>query len=125
MQILSWSLAVLLASSVFDLQQKPARFVAECEPVGIRVSTYMAMVLCWKTVDYLHLRSDFLSQANEYLGFLFMSDGKVEHEINRRFGLARVVLQALHQTVVLERKLRWKAKLSILPVHLHFIPHLW
>lgn len=117
----------MLASSVFDLQQKPARFVAECEPVGIRVSTHMAMVLCWKTVDCLQLRSDLLSQAKEfmYLGFLFMSDGKVEHEMNRRFVVARVVLQALHQTIMLERKLRWKAKLSILPVHLHFIPHLW
>ena len=92
MQILSWSLVVLLASSVFDLKQELVRFAAECEPAGMRVSTSMAIVLYRKTVDCLQLKSELLPQAKEfkYQGLLITSDGKVERELDRKFGVAWV-----------------------------------
>ncbi len=44
---------VLLASLVRDLQQALGQFAAECEAVGMRVSTFKseAMVLCQKMMD--------------------------------------------------------------------------
>ena len=59
----------------------------------MRVSTSKseAMVLCWKKVDCpLVLGGGVLPQAEEfkYLGILFTSEGKMEHEIDRWMGAA-------------------------------------
>ncbi|KAI3352670.1 hypothetical protein L3Q82_020124 [Scortum barcoo] len=78
---------VLLASSDCDLLHVLGRFAAECEAVGMRVSTSKpeAMVLSQKRVDYsLWVGSEILPQVKElkYLEVLFKSEGKMEHEID-------------------------------------------
>ncbi|KAK0137162.1 Complement C3 [Merluccius polli] len=95
-----------------NLQHALGRFAAECQAVGMRVSTSKseAMVLCRKMVG-----SELLPQVKEfkYLGTLFPSEGKMEREMDRRIGAASAVMRALYQTVVVKRKLSRKAKLSI------------
>ena len=109
---------VLLATSDRDLQHALGRFAAECEAVGMRVSTSKseAMVLCRKTVECsLRVGSELLPQAKEfkYLGVLFTSEGKMEREMDRRIGAASAVMRALYQSVVVKQELSRKAKLSI------------
>ncbi len=60
---------VLLASSHCDLQHSLGRFAAECEVVGMKVSTskFEAMVLCWKKLDCsLWVGGELLPQAEEF-----------------------------------------------------------
>ncbi|KAK0140998.1 Receptor expression-enhancing protein 6 [Merluccius polli] len=107
-----------LLASDRDLQHVLGRFAAESEAVGMRVSTFKseAMVLCRKTLDCsLRVGSVLLPQVKEfkYFGILFMSEGKMEREMNRRIGAASAVMRALYQTVVVKRELSRKAKLSI------------
>ncbi|KAK0140999.1 hypothetical protein N1851_021987 [Merluccius polli] len=109
---------VLLASSDHDLQHALGRFAAECEAVGMRFSTFKseAMVLCRKTLDCsLRVGSVLLPQVKEfkYLGMLFMSEWKMEREMDRWIGAASAVMRALYRTVVVKRELSRKAKLSI------------
>jgi len=66
-----------------DLQHAPGRFAAECESVGMIVSTFKseATVLCWKTVECsLRVASELLPHVKDfkYLGVLFTSKGKME-----------------------------------------------
>lgn len=49
----------------------------------------------------------------KYLGVLFTTDGKLEHEMDRGIGAASAVMQALCRTIVVEGELSRKAKLSI------------
>ncbi len=73
-----------------------------------------AMVLCQKKVDCsLWVGSELLPQTKEYLGVLFMSESKIECEIDRRVGAVSAVMWALCWTVMVKRKLSQKAKLSI------------
>ena len=109
---------VLLATSDRDLQHALGRFAAECEAVGMRISTSKseAMVLCRKTVECsLRVGSELLPQAKEfkYLGVLFTSEGKMEREMDRRIGAASAVMRALYRSVVVKKELSRKAKLSI------------
>ena len=109
---------VLLATSDRDLLHALGRFAAECEAFGMRVSTSKseAMVLCRKTVECsLRVRSELLPQAKEfkYLGVLFMSEGKMEWEMDRRIGAASAVMRALYRSIVVKKELSRKAKLSI------------
>ncbi len=65
-----------------------------------------AMVLCRKTVNRsLWAGRELLPQAKEfkYLGILFTSEGKMEHEVDRRIGAAAAVMQALYWTVAVKR----------------------
>ncbi|KAK0144408.1 Ankyrin repeat and sterile alpha motif domain-containing protein 1B [Merluccius polli] len=74
------------------------------------------MVLCRKMVDCsLRVGSELLPQVKEfkYLQILFMSEGKMECEMDRRIGAASAVMRALYRTVVVKRELSQKAKLSI------------
>ena len=101
-----------------DLQHALGRFAAECEVVGMRVSTSKseAMVLCRKTVECsLRVTSELLPQAKEfkYLGVLVTSEGKIEREMDRRIGAASAVMRALYRSVVVKKELSRKAKLSI------------
>ncbi|KAI3363843.1 hypothetical protein L3Q82_001452 [Scortum barcoo] len=50
----------------------------------------------------------------EYLGALFMSEGKMEREIDMRIGAASAVMRSVYRrTVVVKKELSRKAKLSI------------
>ena len=109
---------VLFASSSIDLQLSLGRFAAECEAVGMRISTSKseAMVLSRKRVDcILRVGEEVLPQVEEfkYLGILFTSEGRREREIDRRIGAASAVMRALNRSVVVKRELSRKAKLSI------------
>ena len=64
-------------------------FAAKCEAVGMRVSTSksVAMVLIRKRLDCpLWVGGDLLPQVEEfkYLGVLFMSERRMEQEIDTR-----------------------------------------
>ncbi|KAL3999283.1 hypothetical protein ACER0C_007054 [Sarotherodon galilaeus] len=91
---------VLLASSNDGLQLTLERFAAECEAVGMRISTSKseAMVLSRKRVECpFRVRDEFLHQVEEfkYLGVLFTSDGRREREIDRRIGAAATAMRTL------------------------------
>ena len=52
----------------------------------------------------------------KYLGYAFTSDRKQDEEWDVRLGRTSVVMQALHYSVVLKRKLLRKAKLIVFAV---------
>ncbi|KAK0154873.1 putative uncharacterized transposon-derived protein F52C9.6 [Merluccius polli] len=95
-----------------DLQLSLDGFAAECEAVGMRISTSKS-----ESMGGVHLRvgDEILPQVEEfkYLGVLFTSDGRMEREIDRRIGAASAVMRTLHGSVVVKRELSRKAKLSI------------
>ncbi|KAK0154053.1 Craniofacial development protein 2 [Merluccius polli] len=101
-----------------DLQLSLDRFAAECEAVGMRISTSKSksMVLNRKRVECtLRVGDEILPLVEEfkYLGVLFTSEGRMEREIDRRIGAASAVMRTLHGSVVVKRELSRKAKLSI------------
>uniref|UniRef100_A0A8C6Q2D3 Reverse transcriptase domain-containing protein n=1 Tax=Nothobranchius furzeri TaxID=105023 RepID=A0A8C6Q2D3_NOTFU len=109
---------VLLASSSSDLQLLLGRFAAECEAVGMRISTSKSetMVLDRKRVAcQLRVGGEFLPQVEEfkYLQVLFTSEGRRDREINRRIGSVSAVMRTLNRSVVVKRELSQKARLSI------------
>ncbi|KAK3509001.1 hypothetical protein QTP70_015948 [Hemibagrus guttatus] len=109
---------VLLASSSLDLQHALGRFAAECEAAGMMVSTSKseAMVLDWKkVVCTLQVGGEVLLQVEEfkYLGVLFMSEGRMDREIDRQIGAAAAVMRSMYRSVVVKKELSRKAKLSI------------
>ncbi|KAK7884420.1 hypothetical protein WMY93_027543 [Mugilogobius chulae] len=109
---------VLMAPSSQHLQHALGRFAAECEAAGMKISSSKskAMVLDRKKVPCpLQVGGESLPQVEEfkYLGVLFTSEGKMEHEIDRWIGAASAVMQSLYQTVVVKKELSQKAKLSI------------
>ncbi|KAK3506693.1 hypothetical protein QTP70_015431 [Hemibagrus guttatus] len=109
---------VLLASSGLDLQHALGHFSAECEAAGMRVSTSKseAMVLDRKKVARtLQVGGEVLPQVEEfkYLGVLFTSEGRMDHEIDRRIDAAAAVMQSMYRSVVVKKELSQKAKLSI------------
>ncbi|KAI3360610.1 hypothetical protein L3Q82_002476 [Scortum barcoo] len=60
------------------------------------------MVLDWKRVACpLRVGGEVLPQVDEfkYLGVLFMSEGKMEREIDRRIGAASAVMRSVYWTV--------------------------
>ncbi|KAK3535602.1 hypothetical protein QTP70_017140 [Hemibagrus guttatus] len=109
---------VLLAPSSLDLQHALGCFAAECEAAGMRVSTSKseAMVLDRKKVACtLQVGGEVLPQVEEfkYLGVLFTSEGRRDHEIDRRIGAAAAVMRSMYRSVVVKKELSRKAKLSI------------
>ncbi|TWW66924.1 hypothetical protein D4764_20G0009560 [Takifugu flavidus] len=81
----------------------------------ISTSKSKAMVLNRKKVEcLLQVKEEILPQVEEfkYLGVLFLSEGRMEQEIDRRIGAASAVMRTLHHIVV-KRELSQKAKLSI------------
>lgn len=99
---------LLPASSVHDLQRAAGRFAAEHEAVemGISAPKSEATALCWKTPDCsLCIGSELLPQAKEfkYLGVLFMSEGKMEHEMDRQIGAASAVMWPVYRTILMKR----------------------
>ncbi|KAI3360896.1 hypothetical protein L3Q82_013107 [Scortum barcoo] len=112
---------VLLASSSQDLQHVLERFAAECEATEMRISTSKseAMVLNRKRVACpIRVGGEVLPQVEEfkYLGVLFTSEGKMEHEID------------WYRTVLVKKELNRKAKLSRFdyrPIYLTYGHELW
>jgi len=62
-----------------------------------------------KVVCSLWVGDEYLPQAEEYIGVLFMNDSK----LNQQIGASSVVMRALHQFVVVKKELSQKVKLSI------------
>ncbi|KAK3542721.1 hypothetical protein QTP70_000102 [Hemibagrus guttatus] len=109
---------VLLAPSSLDLQHALGCFAAECEAAGMRVSASKseAMVLDRKKVACtLQVGGEVLPQVEEfkYLGVLFMSEGRMDREIDRWIGAAAAVMRSMYWSVVVKKELSRKAKLSI------------
>ncbi|KAK3562878.1 hypothetical protein QTP86_011111 [Hemibagrus guttatus] len=109
---------VLLAPSNLDLQHALGCFAAECEAAGMRVSASIseAMVLDRKKVACtLQVGGELLPQVEEfkYLRVLFMSEGRMDREIDRRIGAAAAVMRSMYRSVVVKKELSRKAKLSI------------
>ncbi|KAK3541007.1 hypothetical protein QTP86_010128 [Hemibagrus guttatus] len=109
---------VLLAPSSLDLQHALGHFAAECEAAGMRVSTSKseAMVLNRKKVACtLQVGGEVLPQVEEfkYLGVLFTSEVRMDHEIDRRISAAAAIMQSMYRSVVVKKELSRKAKLSI------------
>ncbi|KAK3546986.1 hypothetical protein QTP86_007434 [Hemibagrus guttatus] len=109
---------VLLAPSSLDLQHALGCFAAECEAAGMRVSTSKseAMVLNRKKVACtLQVGGEILPQVEKfkYLGVLVTSEGRMDREIDRRIDAVAAVMRSMYQSVVVKKKLSWKAKLLI------------
>ncbi|KAI3373259.1 hypothetical protein L3Q82_006385 [Scortum barcoo] len=84
----------------------------------MRISTSKseAMVLDRKRVACpLWVGGEVLPQVEEfkYLGVLFMSEGKMECEIDRQIGVVSAVMRSVYRTIVVKKELSRKAKLSI------------
>ncbi|KAI3351334.1 hypothetical protein L3Q82_005878 [Scortum barcoo] len=114
-----------------DLQHVLERFAAECEAAGMRISTSKseAMVLDRKRVACpLRVGGEVLPQVEEfkYLGVLFTSEGKMEHEIDRRIGAVSAVMQVgVPDRDRGEEGAESKGEALDLPVNLRSHPHLW
>ncbi|TWW73694.1 hypothetical protein D4764_15G0010900 [Takifugu flavidus] len=83
----------------------------------ISTSKSEAMVLNRKKVEcFLRVKEEILPQVEEfkYLRVLFMSQGRMEQEVDRRIGAASAVMRTLHRSVVVKRS-----------VDLRSYPHLW
>ncbi|KAK3518183.1 hypothetical protein QTP70_033879 [Hemibagrus guttatus] len=109
---------LVLAPSSLDLQHALGHFSAECEAAGLRVSTSKseAMVIDRKKVACtLQVGGEFLPQVKEfkYLRVLFMSDGRMDREIDRRIGAAAAVMQSMYRSVVVKKELSRKVKFSV------------
>jgi len=63
-------------------------------------------------------------RGSQFVGILF-SDGRLEIEIGRPVGVLSALMRALLWSVVVERKLSWKSKLSIYWSTFVPTPHLW
>ena len=49
----------------------------------------------------------------KYLGVLFMSEGRLEHKIDRQIGAAAAVMRSLYRSVIVKRELSRKAGQAI------------
>ena len=83
------------------------------------------MVLTWKRVECpLQVGSEVLPQVEEfvYLRVSFMSEGRMEQEIDRRLSSAPAVMGILYWSVVVKRELSQKVRLCV--HRLIFVPTL-
>ncbi|XP_077577607.1 uncharacterized protein LOC144199670 [Stigmatopora nigra] len=93
-------------------------FATECEPVGMRIRTFKSetMVYSRKKVAWLlRFRYVVLCQVEEfeYLGFLFMSEGRIAQEIGRRYGAASAVMRSLRCAIMVKKELSRETNLCI------------
>ncbi|KAL1252568.1 hypothetical protein QQF64_017261 [Cirrhinus molitorella] len=84
----------------------------------MRISTSKseAMVLDRKmVVCLLWIGGESLPKVEKfkYLGVLFTSEGRMEHEIDRWIGAAAAVMQLMYRSVVVKKELSLRAKLSV------------
>ena len=76
----------------------------------------------------LQVGGELLPQVEEfkYLGVLFMSEGRMEREIDRRIGAAAAVMLSVYWSVVVKSfEAESKGEALDLLVSLHSYPHLW
>uniref|UniRef100_A0A8C6L319 Reverse transcriptase domain-containing protein n=1 Tax=Nothobranchius furzeri TaxID=105023 RepID=A0A8C6L319_NOTFU len=109
---------VLLASSSSDLQLLLGRSAAECEAAGIRISTSKSETMVRdreRVACQLLVGREVLPQVEEfkYLGVLFTSEGRTDREIDRRIGSVSAVMRTLNRSIVVNRELSQKTRLSI------------
>ena len=109
---------VLLSSTESGLQRALNSFADACNTAGMKISTAKTELLhLSRNPDQcvLQVNGATLKQVEKfkYLGVAFTSDGRQDEELDTRIGKARAVLRALHYSVVMERELSKKAKLSI------------
>ncbi|KAK3524866.1 hypothetical protein QTP86_010089 [Hemibagrus guttatus] len=84
----------------------------------MRISTSKSEVMVLdrkKVACTLQVGGEFLPQVEEfkYLGVLFMSEGRMDREVDRRIGAAAAVMRSMYRSVVVKKELSRKAKLSI------------
>lgn len=102
----------------------------ESKVAWMRISTSKseAMVLRWKRVKFLLcVGREVIRQVEEfkYLRVLFTSGNQIESEIDRQTGAPSAVMRMLNQSVVAEKELNHKAKLSIFCSILPADSYLW
>ena len=88
----------------------------------ISTSKSEAMVLDQKKVACsLQAGVEFLPQVEEFkcLGVLLLSEGRMEHEVDRRIGAVAAIMRSFYRSVVVKRELSRKANL---PVNLRYYP---
>ncbi|KAK3550042.1 hypothetical protein QTP86_018660 [Hemibagrus guttatus] len=104
--------------SLYDQSRSLVRIASsECEATGMRISTSIseAMVLGWKKVACtLQAGGEVLPQVEEfkYLGVLFMSEGRMDLEIDRWIGAAAAVMRSMYWSVVVKKELSRKARFT-------------
>ncbi|KAK3518109.1 hypothetical protein QTP70_033327 [Hemibagrus guttatus] len=107
---------VLLAPSSQDLQHALDHFACEAAGMRVSISKSESMVLDQKKVACtLQVGGEFLPPVEEfkYLRVLFTSEGRMDHEIDRRISAAAAVMQSMYWPVVVKMELSRKGKLSI------------
>ncbi|KAI3370614.1 hypothetical protein L3Q82_007190 [Scortum barcoo] len=93
------------------------RFAAKCEAAGMRISTSKSEAMVLDRKRKLEV------EEFKYLRVLFMSEGKMEHEIDRQIGAASTVMWLVYRTLVVVKKSKDEA--LDLPVNLCSHSHLW
>ncbi|KAK3558298.1 hypothetical protein QTP86_014684 [Hemibagrus guttatus] len=79
-----------------------------------RSRSLVRIASCKSDLFPVQVGGEFLPQVKEfkYLGVLFTSEGRMDHEIDRRIG-AVAVMRSMYRSVVVKKELSWKAKLLI------------
>ena len=109
---------VPLSSTESGLQRSLNSFADVCYTVGMKISTAKTEVLhLSRNPDQciLQVNGATMKQVEKfkYLGVAFTSGGRQDEELDTRIGKASAVMRALHYSVVMERELSTKAKLSV------------
>ena len=112
-----WGPTLLSLHGKVYLEVLEKRVLQIVEAAGLKNSNFKseATVLSRKKVARLfQVGEEILPQMEfNYFAVLFMSEGKMEREIDRWFGAASPVMRVLHRSVMMKRELSRKAKLSI------------
>ena len=109
---------VLLSSTESGLQRALNSFADACNTAGMKISTAKSEVLhlsrnpdqCVLQVNAATVKQ---MEKFKYLVVAFTSDERQNEALDTQIGKASAVMQALHYSVVMERELSKKAKLSI------------
>ena len=90
-------------------------FASKSETAGIKVCTFKseATVLCWTTVYCSLWVGSELQPQVKHLWILFVSEGRMELEVDTRIGSASAVSHKLYCIIVVKEELIRKAKLSL------------
>ena len=111
---------VLLSFTESGLQHALNSFVDACNIAiaGMKISTAKTEILHLLTNPgqcVLQVNGAKLKQVEKfkYLGVAFTSDGRQDEELDTRIDMARAIMRALLNLVVIKRELSKKAKLSI------------
>lgn len=86
-------------------------FSAECEVADMRIRFLTGN----RWLVPFGLGGESVPQVKEfkYLGFLFMNEGRMEHEINRQICAGAAVMWSMYQSDMVKKELSWKAGISI------------